>query len=241
MVHQMSKLTRWLCALVLLVACAAPHALGQRIHPNLKAGKLKVQRLVVLPADVTLIKDGMKGSEPMEKEAAVATPIIEQAIGKGFTKKQFAVLESPFKPENLQDNEKLRYALADFKRNLAELQKQMSGKMKDIEKGRFTLGDQVLLLNQDDNIDAFVLVRAVGLQKTGGKKALALITLNPLLLLPFYTIAVTLVDARTGDILAANTLYSLVDLTKADDKKLVALVEGRFKKLPAPATAAKAP
>ena len=162
MVYQTSKSAHWPCVFMLLVACAAPGAFGQRIHPDIKAGKIKVQRLVVLPADVALIKDGMKGREPMEKEAAVAKPIIEQAIGKGFTQKKFAVLESPFKPESLQDNEKLRYALADLKRNFAELQNQMNRKMKDIEKGRFTLGDQVLLLNQDDNIDAFVFVQAIG-------------------------------------------------------------------------------
>jgi hypothetical protein len=223
----------------LCLFCLSSAVLAQRIHPKLKEGKTVLQRIVVLPAQVSLVKDGMKGQEPMEKEAAAAQPVIEQAVAKALVNKQLNVLDSPFKPEALQNDEKLKYALADLQRNYDELHPKIAGKQKDIEKGRFTLGDQVLLLNQDDNIDAFVFVHALGVHKTGGKKALALVTLSPLMMLPIYTVTLTVADARTGEILAQTNAYTVLDITKQDDKKLVDLLTKRLKKLPAATTAKK--
>ena len=52
-----------------------------------------------------------------------------------------------FKPETLEGNEKMKYALADLQTNFDELNLKISKKNKDIEKGRFSLGDKVLLEN----------------------------------------------------------------------------------------------
>src|SRR5262249_38066536 len=152
-------------------------------------------RVVILPAQVSLVKDGMKGGEPLEKEAAAATPVIEKALAKALTAKNLSVLDNPFNAETLQNDEKLKYALADLQRNYNELLVKNSKKQKDVEKGRFSLGDQVLLLNQDDNIDAFVFVNAVGQRKSGGKKALAAVMLNPLMMMPSYFINISIADA----------------------------------------------
>ncbi|MBO0857926.1 MAG: hypothetical protein J2P21_05620 [Chloracidobacterium sp.] len=58
--------------LSLLILLAPLSALGQRLHPRLKEAKpggekLVISRVIVLPAQVSLSKDGMKGSEPLEK------------------------------------------------------------------------------------------------------------------------------------------------------------------------------
>src|SRR5215510_4475339 len=92
--------------IILLAPVGVP---GQRLHPRFKeakpgAEKPVISRVVILPAQVSLSKDGMKGSEPLEKEAAAARPIIEKAMAKALSAKNLSVLESPFTPETLQND-----------------------------------------------------------------------------------------------------------------------------------------
>ena len=231
------SLARFFLSLLFIILLAPVLAMGQRLHPRLKgakpgADKLVISRVVVLPAHVSLTKDGMKGSEPLEKEAAAATPIIEKAMAKTLTTKNLTVLDSQFTPESLQSDEKLKYAVADLRRNYDDLLAKIAKKQKDVEKGRFSLGDQVLLLNQDDNIDAFVFVNAAGQRKSGGKKALGWMMLDPSMILPTYFIKIGIIDARTGDALAYTQVTTTYDFGKADDKKLVEVLTGTLKKLP---------
>jgi hypothetical protein len=235
---------RFFLSLFFIILLAPVLAMGQRLHPRLKEAKpgdakLVISRVVILPAQVSLAKDGMKGGEPLEKEAAAATPIIEKALAKALAAKNLIVLDSPFVPEALQDNEKLKYAVADLRRNYDELNVKILKNRKDIEKGRFSLGDQVLLLNQDNNIDAFVLVTAAGQRKSGGMKALGIATLNPMMMAPLYVINVGIVDARNGDVLAYTGVTSFSDIGKEDDKKLVDMFTRNLKNLPSGTAAEK--
>ena len=221
-------------ALIFLFTIFLTHipAFGQRIHPRLKKPKAEINRLVVLPVEVSLTKDGMKGGEPLEKEAAAALPYFEKAIVTALTSKNLKVLDSPFKKEALEENEKLKYAVADLVRDYKQLQALISKKYKDVDKGRFSLGDKVLLLNQDDEIDAFVFLHAFGTKKSGGKKALGIVLLNPFMVIPTYAVIVTIADARNGDILAYNQLISFSDITKEDGKSLTELLKKGLKKVP---------
>ena len=227
----------FLLSLFFIILLAPISAMGQRLHPRLKKAKpgdakQVISRLVILPAQVSLAKDGMKGGEPLEKEAAAAIPIIEKALAKALAAKNLIVLDSPFIPEALQNNEKLKYAVADLRRNYDELNGKIIKNRKDIEKGRFSLGDQVLLLNQDNNIDAFVLITAAGKRKSGGMKALGIATLNPIGMASLYFINVGIVDARNGDVLAYTGMTSFSDIGKEDDKKLVEMFIRNLNKLP---------
>jgi len=231
------SLARFFLSLLFIILLAPVLAMGQRLHPRLKGAKpggdkLVISRVVVLPAHVSLTKDGMKGSEPLEKEAAAAKPIIEKAVAKTLTAKNLTVLESQFTPEALQNDEKLKYAAADLRRNYDELLTKIVKKQKDVEKGRFSLGDQVLLLNQDDNIDAFVFVNAAGQRKSGGKKTLGILMLDPGMIFPTYSFRIGIIDARTGDALAYTQVTTTYDFGKQDDKKLVEVLTGTLKKLP---------
>jgi hypothetical protein len=228
---------RLFLSLLFIILLAPAPAIGQRLHPRLKEAKpgdVKpvISRVVILPAQVSLAKDGMKGDEPLVKEAAAATPIIEKALAKALGAKNLTVLDSPFTPEALQSDEKLKYALADLRRNYDELNSKMIKKRKDVEKGRFSLGDQVLLLNQDNDIDAFIFVTAAGQRKSGGKKALGIVTLNPMDIAPLYYINAGIVDARTGDVLAYTGVTTFSDIGKEDDKKLVEILTRSLEKLP---------
>jgi len=231
------SLARFALSLLFITLLAPVLAMGQRLHPRLKEAKpggdkLVISRVVILPAHVSLTKDGMKGSEPLEKEAAAATPIIEKAMAKTLTTKNLTVLDSPFTLEALQSDEKLKYAVADLRRNYDDLLAKIAKKQKDVEKGRFSLGDQVLLLNQDDNIDAFVFMNAAGQRKSGGKKALGWMMLDPSMIFPTYFIRIGIIDARTGDALAYTQVRTTYDFGKQDDKKLIDVLTATLKKLP---------
>jgi hypothetical protein len=221
-----------LFAIFFAILLAAPPAFGQRLHPRVKAGKAGINRLVILPIEVSMTKDGMKGQELLEKESAAALPAVEKAIAGALAFKKLTVLESPFKPEALQNDEKLKYAVADLQRNYKELLPKISKKKKDVDKGRFTLGDHVLMLNQDDSIDAFVFLLASGQKKTGGKKALGIVMMNPLMIVPVYFISIGIVDARNGEILAYNEMITASDITKDDGKSLTELLKKGLKKMP---------
>jgi hypothetical protein len=228
---------RFFLPLLFIILSVPIPAIGQRLHPRIKGAKpgdakQVISRVVILPAQVSLAKDGMKGDEPLEKEASTATPIIEKALAKALAAKNLTVVDSPFIPEALQNDEKLKYAVADLRRNYDELNRKIVKNRKDIEKGRFSLGDQVLLLNQDNAIDAFVFVTARGQRKSGGMKALGIATLNPMMMAPFYVINVGIVDARNGDVLAYTGVSTFSDIGKEDDKKLVGSFTRSLEKLP---------
>jgi hypothetical protein len=237
---------RFFLSFLLIILFAPVPVLGQRLHPRLKqakpgAEKPVINHIIVLPAEVALSKDGMKGNEPLEKEATAATPIIEKAMAKALTAKNLTVIDSPYTPEALQSDEKLKYALADLRRNYDDLLLKIRKNQKDVEKGRFSLGDQVLLLNQDDSIDAFVFVNAVGQRKSGGKKALGVVALNPFLFFSTYIFNIGIIDARTGEVLAYTQFLTTLDASKQDDKTLVQLLTKTMKKLPAGPAAEKPP
>lgn len=101
------------------------------------------------------------------------------------------------------------------------------------------LGDQVLLLNQDNNIDAFVLLTAAGRRKSGGMKALGIATLNPLIMAPLYVINVGIVDARNGAALAYTGMTTFSDIGKEGGEKLVDMFTRNLKKLPSGTPAVK--
>jgi hypothetical protein len=228
---------RFFPSLLFIVLLAPVPTLGQRLHPRFKEAKPGdakpvISRVVILPAQVSLSKDGMKGNERLDKEAAAATPIIEKALAKALGNKNLTVIDGQFTPEALQNDEKLKYAVADLRRNYDDLHSKIIKKQKDVEKGRFSLGDQVLLLNQDDSIDAFVFVDAAGERKTGGKKALGIVTVTPWTMLSSYAITIGIVDARSGDVLAYTLTTTGSDIGKADDRKLVEVITKSLKKFP---------
>jgi hypothetical protein len=230
----MSKFSPYSLALTFLLAIllAPASVFGQRIHPRLKKPGAEINRLVIMPIDVSLNKDGMKGGEPLEKEAAAVVTYFEKAITSALTAKNLTVLDSPFKKETLAENEQLKYTVADLMREYKQMQALISKKYKDVDKGRFTLGDQVLLLNQDDDIDAFVFLHAFCIKRSGGKKALGIATLNPFMFTPTYLVYLTVVDARNGDVLAYNQMRAFSDITKEDGKSLTELLKNGLKKVP---------
>jgi hypothetical protein len=107
----------------------------------------------------------------------------------------------------------------------------MSKKPKDVKKGRFTLGDEVLNLNLAKTTDAIVFVRGDGQKLTKGKSAFSLLTLS--LNLPYLRLTIGIVDARTGEVLLFTTPVAIADVTNEKEKALSGALASSLKKLPA--------
>jgi predicted Zn-dependent protease len=101
---------------------------------------------------------------------------------------------------------------------------------KDVKKGRFTLGDEVLNLNLAKTTDAIVFIRGQGQKLTKGKSAFSILTLS--LNFPYVMLTIGIVDAHTGDVLVFATPLAIADATSQDDKPLRKAIEKSLKKLP---------
>ncbi len=219
------------CLTAILFFFTASVCEAQRLHPKVKNKAHEIQKIIVLPATVSYGKIGMKGAETKQSDAIKIEPQVERGVAKEFSNKKMTVLPSPFTEEELEKNKDLNMALAQVQGDFDQLWTLMARKEKDIEKGRFSLGDKVVLINPDDQVDAFVFIRAFGLEPTKGMKALSILTLNPFGLMPVSQVWVTLVDARSGEVLAHRLVAGLSNLKKDDEKGFEKMFAGSFKKL----------
>ncbi len=174
---------------------------GDYMHPKLKGKELQLKTFYLLPASVEIARQGVKGAEGMGKESEEAIAGFTGAVSAGLSGGGFTAV-SPFTEEALKDKTELKYAVADVQRKFDQIAPQLAKKKKDITKGRFTVGDTVASLNADGKADALVLIRAHGTKNTKGKAFLSGGLLGMALSKPvIYTYNVSVLDAKTGDVL----------------------------------------
>ena len=146
----------------------APTRPGPFLNPKLKAKEINIRTVVVLPSIVKITKQGVRGSEGMGKEEEEATSALASSVSAALTESGLSV-EAPFTEEALKSNNELSYAVADVQRKFDEIVPQLYMKPKDVQKGRFSLGDMVAVLNTKGKADALVITRAEGEKWTKGK------------------------------------------------------------------------
>jgi hypothetical protein len=120
--------------------------------------------------------------------------------------------------------------VADMQAKFDDLLPKIIKKRKDVEKGRFTLGDEVLNLNLDRSADAIIFIRGRGQKISSGKAALNILIGG----MPSYLmLQIAIVDAHTGDVLLYTDPAFAGDPTFLNDTLRKALERG-LKKLPTP-------
>lgn len=223
-----------LCCAVLHVHAADVNA--QYVNIKVVEKKVTIRSATILPAKVEITKESAKGSEMMVAESAEISANVMVAVGEALQKKQFTVVSNSFEPASMDDTRK--YTLADIQSRYDALLPKLFDKSKDIKKARFTLGDEVMLLNVHKDADVLVFIRGNGKVFTKGKTAFSLINIFDFEY-PYAQFTVGLVDARTGEVLAFTKPLSATKVLK-DKKALTKVIEKSLKKLPA-ATPAPAP
>ena len=225
-----------LLALGALLHFQAADANAQYVNVKLLEKKVTIRSATILPAKVEITKESAKGSEMMVAESAEISANVMVAVGEALQKKQFTVVSNSFDPASMDDTRK--YTLADIQSRYDALLPKLYDKSKDIKKARFTLGDEVMLLNVHQDADVLVFIRGTGKVFTKGKTAFALVNIFNFEY-PYVQFTVGLVDARTGEVLAFTKPLAATKVLK-DKKTLTKIVEKSLKKLPA-ATPAAAP
>ena len=188
---------KFIAFMVLLISSTRVWA--QFEHPDLKKGKLAIKSIALLPANVTILKSGVKANEEVLDISRKLEIIVPPVIAGVLRQHGCTVDDTAFSTDLLGKNPDLKYGVADIQKRFADLYPKLQKHPKDVLKGRFTIGDEVARLNPSGATDALIFVRGTGHVTTGGKRWLggtgSLIDTDS----ARYDIAV--VDARTGVVL----------------------------------------
>lgn len=215
---------------LIFVCCLfAAAAQAQYVNKKVTEKKITIRSAAILPAKVEITKESAKGSEMMVAESADISQKVMQAVDQALTEKKISVAKNRFEPAALDETGK--YTLADIQTRYDALLPKLVDKSKDIKKARFTLGDEVMLLNVHKEADALVFIRGTGRVFTKGKTAFSLINIFSFDF-PFAQITVGIVDARSGEVLAFTKPLSASKVLK-DPKALNKMIQNSLKKLPA--------
>ena len=214
---------------VLIITTAPAIARAQFLHPKISKKETTIRNVIILPAKVNVVRDGMKGPEGMAAESEDLSGRVEKMLATVLEKqKHVKTLNTPTASSGEGDAQQ-KYSIADFQSKFDDLLPRIMKKRSDVKKARFTMGDEVLNLNLDKSVDAIVFIRGQGQKLTGGKTAFVLLVGGA----PAYLkMQIGVIDARTGEVLVYTDPLFAGDPTTAIDRLRKAL-EGGFKKLPA--------
>jgi hypothetical protein len=199
---------------------------GQYLNPKITGKQITVRNLVMMPGKVEIVRQSVKGPEGMAAESDLLSIQIPQLIGEVLSKKSLAVWLHEVAKEDAQ----AKYTRADIAARYDALLPKITKKPKDVVKGRFSLGDEVLNLNLDKTADAIVFVRGNGQKLTKGKAAFSWLTLS--LDLPYLALTIGVVDARTGEILMFTKATATADATGKNQAPIRSAIEKSLKKFP---------
>src|ERR1051325_2278885 len=203
---------------------------AQYLHPKIVEKKVTIRSAVILPAKVEIMKESAKGSEMMVAQSADISKGVMEAVDQALKEKKISVVANSFDPSALDDSRK--YQLADIQTRYDALLPKLLKKSKDVKKARFTLGDEVMLLNVHKDADVIVFIRGQGRVFTKGKTAFSILSFS--LDFPLATITVGIVDARSGEVLAFTKPMNSSGVLK-NKKSLNKMIQKSLKKLPASA------
>src|ERR1041385_7570011 len=216
--------------LALLFIAALPLAAqAQFLHPKITSKEITVRKVVIVPARVDVVRDSMKGPEGMAAESEELSGRVERAVTGVLGDQKHITTLNAAASSPAGGEAQGKYTVADIQTKFDELLPKIMKKRKDVKKGRFSMGDEVLNLNVDKSADAIVFIRGRGQKLTSGKKAFVLLVGG----MPAYLMMqIGIVDAHSGDVLLYTDPILVGDPTTAVDRLRKAVEKG-FKKLPA--------
>jgi hypothetical protein len=214
---------------VLVATISASATRAQYLHPKITSKETTIRKVVVLPAKVNVVRDSMKGPEGMAAESEELSGRVEKILVDVLANKKNITTEGPAMSATGEGDAQGKYTVADMQTKFDDLLPKIMKKRKDVKKGRFSMGDEILNLNLDKNVDAVVFIRGEGQKLTGGKTAFVFLVGG----MPAYLrLQIGVVDRHTGEVLLYADPILGGDPTTAIDRLRKAL-EGGFKKLPA--------
>ncbi len=157
---------------------------GQYLNLRLAHAQRRVSTILVLPAQTTVRRFGFRGSEGLWNENDRFEDELTAIVGKELSIRSARVSATPLNQIGAEDQSRL----AEIQRIYDSIQAQILRSPGGIKQGRYTLGDQVATYGPASSFETIFFVRGQG----------KLMSLNKG---PF-TGRLTLVDARSGEVLA---------------------------------------
>jgi len=171
---------------------------GQVLNAKLAYGQTAMRAVCVMPVEADWTKTVLMVRDPRPKEASEWSEQLRPVIREAILKTGAQDASEAIAPENLSKDENARQVVFQLQRRFDAMTKVESWHAGGIKHGRFSLGDEVALLPCAAQADALLFVR--------GK-----VTIPPVQRFAQASLQLTFVDARSGEVLAQDTISTLND------------------------------
>jgi len=170
--------------LILLSAASIFAGDGHYLNSRLTHAQRRITTILVLPAQTTVTRFGFRGSGGLWNENDRFEDELTAIVGKELSIRSARVSATPLDQLGAEDQSKL----AQIQRIYDGIETQILRSPGGIKKGRYTLGDQVATYGPASSFETIFFVRGQGKLKLLDKGQ--------------FTGRLTLVDARSGEVLA---------------------------------------
>jgi len=191
-------------AIALLVCIASPAWSAIATKTNSNPRSTPIWNICVLPADATLTRIGLKGGESLPKESEEWAERLDNTL-KHAIEEAGGKVTGDVSVDQLQRDDEARQSVVRLKQKFASISVQLRKKPGGVEKGRYSLGDEVALVPCARQADSLAFVNAHGTASTGGRKAFNVLVSGAagyLMARARYDIWIALVDAKNGQVTA---------------------------------------
>ncbi len=168
----------------------------------------------------------MKGAESMMEAASDSELPLTLEIQAALHDLGYQLDFQPLSTKSLgQNNAQERYTVDDLQKNFDSQLKLMRRNSKDLRRGRFSIGDEVLQLPLSDSVDALLFVRVHGQVLTESRKAFGTFIAGPRN--DYAMLEFGFVDAKTGQVLCLAKSAVLASLSQ-DPEEVAAGISRAF-------------
>jgi hypothetical protein len=219
--------TTLLLSLAVLTFISALQASAESFWAEKKvySGKPPIRSACLMPPEADLVKVGVKTSEKMPKESDDWSRGLRILIWTHLSAAGLGVSTATDSLSSGASYPDIEQAIQQIQQKYDALSVTLYKKAKEIEKGAYTLGDQVAMLPCAANSDVLVFVQGAGAIPTPGRQAMG--ALGGSILTEGAVVYVTFADAKTGEILAMIRFHNVGDfLTDPEEGFSIPLDKG---------------
>jgi len=179
----------------------------------------------------------MKGQEGMSKESEAWSATLQAVVESHLKGAGVQVSPNGMSSQELDKNPELQQVVLKLQEKYASILAQIDKHPKDTRKARFSVGDEVALLPCAAKADTLVYVNGHGQVLTGGKKAFGMLVAGPKTSTAY--LELSLVDAKSGDVLAYLRLLNNGKFVDDSEKAYGSRLDKLFKNMKIGSTAKK--
>jgi hypothetical protein len=171
---------------------------------KITSGEFQIHTACMMPIQGKLSKSTMKGGESMSKQEDQWTTTMENIVEAHMKTAGVQLLQATDPLASGASDDEIRQVILQLNQKYGEISAQVDRHPKDIRKARFTLGDSTALLPCSAKADVIVFVEGQAVVSSGGKKAMGLLVAGAGS--SYAVLAITMADAKTGEILALSNI-----------------------------------